>query len=503
MLKYLKNPWIWLGGLLLGIFNVNYFSNALFPWYDELFNYTVGKFYLQNPLAIFKNYLPIYSWYGAEMNHISLYGFQWGYQVFVAVLMNSIGLLGKHLFFAAVAAGIYLLVFLYVKNITKNLKFAVIFVFLIAVISSMVPTRLLFIERPQTMSILFLMVILLLLQKNHWWPSLFVYVLAVNFHMGIYPLLLLPYFIYAIQKKSPLKIIVPAVLTMFTPLGWKTLIIPFIFVSNARIGDKIYEWSSILNFNPPQMELNITLVAFFIWIISLLVFLTVVFRKVDARSALIFKLFLSGLWLLPIMAVRYLGLVLVIVPIFVANDYLMALRDLNRIPHVLPLKEISIAMVLFMTVLVLYIIPFASSADLNTLVNPKKMETAQYINLSGMEVINYIKDHRLERVLNMEMDGVWLTYNGIRPAFTGYDTNFDANDITTAYLTGIYGNDNQKISFLNSSTARYVLIPVDAGTESSTIDGVNEYMTFIRKNPENFRIVFRDSKMGILYEYVP
>ena len=402
-----KNIWLYLSFVLIFCIIISFFNNGS----DYYWHVRIGK-YIINNLKI--PYTDIFSWYG-ELNNLHWISHEWLYECLIYGFKYIFGNLGSLIYTLLSLLGISSIIYYYnKKDFEKNTFYTI----LLALIGLLIfGFKLL--PRPHLLSYLFFTITLYLsfdLYKNpkskKIYFSLLISILWANFHGGssnlsyIIYLMFLSINIFSIKyknisnnklnKEQILKyvyaIVTSIVGIIINPHTFKMILYPYQNMGYKIMIDCIEEWQGI-KLNPEGI----------IYIVLILILIFIFIRRLKKKE----KISLTNLLItivfiiMGIKSIKFMPYLYIFVCFYIPSYFKKNKFYINPI-------VISIILII---------------ANIFFIFSYKEKK------LISDDIINYLKDNKVERLYNAYDLGGYLIYKDIKPFIDGradmyIDTNF-------------------------------------------------------------------------------
>lgn len=402
-----KNVWLYLSFVLIFCIAISFFNNGS----DYYWHVRIGK-YIINNLKI--PYTDLFSWYG-ELNNLHWISHEWLYECLIYGFRYIFGNIGSLIYTFLSLFGISTIIYLYnKKEFSKNTFYTII----LALIGLLVfGFKLL--PRPHLLSYLFFTITLYFaydLYKNpkskKIYFSLLISILWANFHGGSSNLSYIIYLMFLginiisvkykiisnnkLNKEQVLKylyaIITSVIGIIINPHTFKMLLYPYQNMGYKIMIDCIEEWQGI-KLNPEGI--------IYIVLILLLIFIFIRRLKIKEKISLTNLLITVVFILLGIKSIKFMPYLYIFICFY--------------IPSIFKKNKFYINPIVIGIVLIVANIIFVFSYKEKKIISD--------------DIINYLKDNKVERLYNAYDLGGYLIYKDIKPFIDGradmyIDTNF-------------------------------------------------------------------------------
>lgn len=406
-----------LGFLLVVFCNVR---NLYDP--DTFWHIKTGEYIFKNRAIPTQD---IFSWYGIEHN-LKWINHEWLYDLFLYLIYLVGGVKGVTLLSPIAAGCLYILIYKLVKIRSNNEYMA----FGIALISGYYLYGFLN-PRPQIISYMLLLVLMIAYEKGIWWAGIPIMILGVNLHGGFY-VIYVGITCYYLWRKKPLAVVLTWLCAIINPYTFEMILYPFKIQQYPYFSEYIAEWQHVVLF-----DYKAELVMYVLLVISL------IGQKIHWEDGLISIV----LAVMTLSANRHVVLLyLIILPVL--SPYITeGIKE--KIIHITKYLPSRYRQALTIRLVSLIIIPVLTMTVTYYLVVAKNTAGGIEEELYPVKVVAFLKENKLtERIFNMYSDGGFFIYNGIKPMIDGradiFVPYYNNTDLYKEYCLASTG----KISFI-------------------------------------------------------
>ena len=431
-----KNIWLYLSFVLIFCIAISFFNNGS----DYYWHLRIGK-YIINNLKI--PYVDLFSWFG-ELNKLHWISHEWLYECLIYGFKYVFGNLGSLIYTLLSLFGISSIIYLYNKKDFEKNSFYTIILALVGLL--VFGFKLL--PRPHLLSYLLFTITLYLafdLYKNpkstKIYFSLLVSILWANFHGGSSNLSYIIYLMFLIinlfnikiknisnkklNKEQVLKyiyaIITSIIGIIINPHTFKMLLYPYQNMGYKIMIDCIEEWQGI--------TLNIESIIYIILILTLVIIFIKKLKKKD-KISLTNLLITIVFIILGIKSIKFMPYLYLFICFYIPTSF-----KKNRL-YINPMV-ISILLIV---------------ANIFFIFSYKEKE------LVSDDIINYLKDNKVERLYNSYDLGGYLIYKDIKPFIDGRADMY----IDSIFKDVCYIEQGRDLELINKYDFDYYLVYKDS-----------------------------------------
>lgn len=440
---------------------------------DAYWHIATGRYIMTTHSIPYKD---IFSWYGIQM-HFKWINHEWLYDTIIYNVYSISGLKGTIVFTGIIFILLLNLIYIYTKK-RSNSRIIAIIATIIATIglnSYMVP-------RPQTISYLLLMLILIFLENEKWWYTIPIVIIGVNMHGGFSPMYILMIIFYAWRKK-PLLIPIAIASMSINAYGLKMYTYPILMEKCTEFYKYISEWV-----RTPLYDYKFALGLYIVVIITLInnrrkwkiedivLSLLITVLTLTAIRQLVFLYFFIFPFLSPYIMDGSLRIY------SISKKFIM---DKIKYFKTINLNNNIIKEILLVVVLLGFITSFYMAIK-------RTYELKQVVpaNLYPTKAVKYMKEHHITHYFNEYNIGGYLIFEGMHPLVDGRTDIFvhmynDTNIFEEMVKVERRESDYQ--SFIRQYNIRYIVIDKDF------------YLNiFLLKDPEMV-LIYHDDNFNIFY----
>lgn len=366
----------------------------------------------------------VFSWYG--MQHGSHWLVQeWLSEAVMWAVYSVQGFPGLYVFASMLAAAAVMLTYLLARTrgVRPELSAVIALVAALGIMPFVAP-------RPQLFTFCLIVLLCVVLERRWFWAAPAIVLLGVNLHGGTWPLYLVIVAFYVLPKRWPV-LVASAAATLVNPAGLALVWLPFRTLLHPSA-------SVVAEFRPTTLARNpVDLVVY----VGLAVLLITSSRRPKAREGLL----ALAIVVLSLTALRHVVFVYLLVLPLMAPYLELPRRSgaTARLAPALVLGGLAIA---------------AAASAYTALATPPIDVDAGYPKAA----LAYVREHRLQHVMNYWNDGGFMIFNGVPPMIDGRGEPFvpsagGGRDLISDYIAAVFG-DADWAAFAKSEGVEWVLV---------------------------------------------
>ena len=458
--------------VIAGVYNYLFYRFSISP--DDWFNLNIGRYIVEHRAF---PVLDQFTWLGVE-KQLQMTNYQWLYQVLLYASHRLAGWTAENIAISVLATMTYLLLFFYVRQRSGSRRVALMVGTSVIFVGLFLDTLTIF-PRPQSLIIFLILLQLIILESGRRrWLLIPVFMLALNIHAGMWPILVMVSLPYVISRPRLWWAAgLPVLLLLLTPGPLANFLLPFRFAAAQRGIDFIAEWRPFWISLGSSWEIGLAAAVF-----GFMLFLIILNLRRRCYFESVLFIFYLLLWCT---ALRYL-----VLPVFFAIPYLSS--NLSTLLSRPPVRRMFIYLPSMMAFLMLL--------NCFYILLPRNQNILRHSDLAvegtayAPGIITYMRKHSIDRYYNESFSvGGWLSYNGLPPMYDNRTEIYlpDANSRRYDYLSEMASNLKDRsgtIRFLRSYGIRYVLTD-----NSENIFQPNGYL-----ERDTTRILYREGSYMLL-----
>jgi hypothetical protein len=382
---------------------------------DDFFQLKIGEFIVKNHSFPTQDFL---TWLGMQ-EKFRMTTFQWLYDVFLYLVHGLTGsFLLSNLFLGVCAALSFGLLEYYVYLRTKS-HCAGLYYMLFAFLLGIFNYNIFFQSRPQTFAISLLLLALVLFEKKKYLWLFPVYIVALSWHSGLWPILMMPIALYLLdgkisREKLPLFFLPLTLLLM--PDFIANLLLPFNMMFNNGSFNKIVgEYGSV--FSGPFLSAG-TISAMVVYALTVLLLFSYardLIKEYRGRTRPRTMIILNALVIAAMAYLFFPAQRTLIMIVFLLAPFLMSSVAKWRASSLPTLRKYEIILLPSYALLVIFLITLTNPGNV---LRTERQTIESSRNYPSEAIVSYIKTNGIMRIYNYNFgDGGYLGYRGILPMY--------------------------------------------------------------------------------------